>query len=521
MNLLPIAKKVAASTIGSNLVNVKPMCGLTLEQEKEREREIRRRKLQVLMGNAKFDDFGDLPDAQTSSLIAAGYAVKNKGKIFVGNGMYSSYLPVTIKADSIDFSGQEKENVLLRNLHNHRNNPVFYLLGDGCTVDNFSLLCGDKNYYALESLGDDHVFEHIHVKALDGFPKVAGGIKARGDNLIFRNIFLDNSLWGMEIGSPGGIVEDCHLITDRDAISLNGENTVVRNNIIEIKLLNRAIAMQSSYNGMGNQIIEKNQITLYSDYTINSHGIIYLSRASGPGNTNESIIRNNTVYSKVTNPFISINVNGDPNSGDVIVENNRFYCSYTKGGQAMFLNAGNSNGSPGIILRNNIFRGLTSRDAINISGAECIGDEKYFAICNNNFQMAPGAEQNTDHQFIRTRLFHYSYTDTSNTYIVNNIFEGNGYSYFIGLQDDYYLYSDYNIVYNFSKYKGDKGEIIGNVNDIYDDPLYIDDELRTDDSSPSVDNGASPTEYEFIYNRDILDTLRPQGAKYDIGAYEK
>lgn len=61
MNLLPIVKQVAAKTIDLNLVNVKPMCGLTLEQEKEREREIRRRKLQVLMGNAKFNDFGDLP----------------------------------------------------------------------------------------------------------------------------------------------------------------------------------------------------------------------------------------------------------------------------------------------------------------------------------------------------------------------------------------------------------------------------------------------------------------------------
>lgn len=61
MNLLPRAMKVAAQTIGLNLVSVEHMSGFTKEMEDERNREIRRRKIETLMTNKTWSDYGDLP----------------------------------------------------------------------------------------------------------------------------------------------------------------------------------------------------------------------------------------------------------------------------------------------------------------------------------------------------------------------------------------------------------------------------------------------------------------------------
>lgn len=61
MNLLPIAMSVSAKTISQDLVSVSPIGGFTNEMIHERNQEKRRRKIEVLMGNATWEDFGDLP----------------------------------------------------------------------------------------------------------------------------------------------------------------------------------------------------------------------------------------------------------------------------------------------------------------------------------------------------------------------------------------------------------------------------------------------------------------------------
>lgn len=61
MSLLPQSIKISAKTIGLDLVSDLPMGGLTHEMIQERYQEIRRRKINILMGKNKWSDFGDLP----------------------------------------------------------------------------------------------------------------------------------------------------------------------------------------------------------------------------------------------------------------------------------------------------------------------------------------------------------------------------------------------------------------------------------------------------------------------------
>lgn len=185
------------------------------------------------------------------------------------------------------------------------------------------------------------------------------------------------------------------------------------------------------------------------------------------------------------------------------------------------LQSARTDGSSGIIVRNNTFDGLTSWEAIGLYGVESIPEGQYFAISNNNFRIAAGATMDPGYNFIGLRHQTYDFKDTARVYIVNNIFEGNGSGYFAKFNDDFSIYSDYNLVYNFSNYIGDQGSLIGTSNDQTGDPLYIDDNLHIGAGSPAINNGASVSDFNFIPLKDYNGTLRPQGVAVDIGAYEK
>jgi len=96
----------------------------------------------------------------------------------------------------------------------------------------------------------------------------------------------------------------------------------------------------------------------------------------------------------------------------------------------------------------------------------------------------------------------------------------NGYSSFVKCQADFLFYSDYNVVYNFRKYKGPFGAIIGTTHDITEDPLFIDDDLHVGPTSPAINSGTSPVLFPYMPGVDRAGIARPQGVGYDIGADE-
>ena len=360
--------------------------------------------------------------------------------------------------------------------------------------------------------------EHVHVKPLEGKEEVSGGIKASGNNLSLSNITLTHSTWGIDMNSSGGVIEDCHLVTVNKAISLGGENIVIRNNQLEITSSNRAITTSAGWASSGTQLIEGNTIHMTREGYSDGTGIINMDNYTGPSYTTESVIRNNIIYSLGNNAAFFLALGNPPSS--ITVENNSYYGSGTKGGKALSMQAGRLDGVSSMKVMNNTFSGLSSESSIILYGTEYINDDERFSICNNSFRLAPDAEQGSDKCFVEVRTSAYTFTDTVQVYLVNNIFQGNG-SSFLKCSDEFSVYADYNTVYNFSNYLGGKGIIIGTDHDVTLNPLYTDDDLHVDPSSPSVDHGADAVIFPGIPDKDKTGVLRPQGAGYDMGAYEQ
>lgn len=465
------------------------------------------------------DDFAQYPEAQTSSHIAASYAIREAGKLTIANGVYTSMLPMKVEADYVILTGQEEENVLLRNVHNHSDNPVIYFYSESGSIGNLTLSCGTSNYYAIESLFGGITMDHIHIMPLEGSDRVAGGIKGGGDGMILTHITMTNSVWGIQLGSSGARIEDCDLLTENKAIELAGDNIVIRNNQIEVTSSNRAITTRAGYASSGSQLIEGNTIRMTREGYADGSGILNVENYTRPADKTSTVVRNNTIHSAGDNAAFYLTLGNPPST--ITVENNSYYGTCPGGGKALMLQAGRLDGVSTIFVRNNTFSGLQSEGSITVYGAECINPDQRFAIYNNSFRLAADASTGVDLCFMDARASGYSFTDTSMIYLANNIFRGNGSTSLLKCSDEFSLYADYNTVFNFSSYLGGMGTLIGAAHDVTDDPLFMDDDLHVDPSSPVIDQGAGPDIYPGIPAEDKEGVARPQGGGYDMGAYER
>jgi PKD repeat protein len=465
------------------------------------------------------DDFVQYPEAQTSSHIAAGYAVGAKGSVQIANGEYSSILPMTIDSYDVTLSGQAEEHVLLRNLYNYTNNPVIYFSSEWGNVSNLGLSCGFSNYCAIETRLEGITLDHIQIKPLEGEERVGGGIKGVGNNMSISYITMTNSIWGIAIGSNGALIEHCDLKTENCAIELTGEDIVIRDNQLEVSSSNRAISTNAGFNSSGSQLIEGNTIHVTRDGYATGRGIINIENLTGPAHTTTSLVKGNTIHSAGSNAAYSLTLGNPPST--IAVEGNTYYGTYAGGGKALVLQAGRSDGVSSIIVSNNTFSGMSSEGAIMLYGAEYINEDERFAIYNNSFRFSADAAGGADRCFVEARSGGYSFTDTAQFYLVNNIFQGNGTTTLFKFSDDFSIYADYNTVYNFDSYHGGIGNIIGGGHDVTEDPLFTDDDLHLDPASQAVDKGADPTLFPGIPVTDKEGVARPQGGGYDMGAYER
>ncbi len=428
----------------------------------------------------------DNQDATTGFIRSALRAVGNGGTVNVEPGQYEEVGSVIVDYENVTLSGADSTNTSVELI----STQGFDVKRSGVTIQDIHFNKTSYQTIYLRGGVTDFLLENTKItggEAVDGY--------ANNHNTVIRNNnFVSGGSIGLSLSGDGMIVENNSLNTEggsvNTAISMRGTNNVIRNNIV---------GSSDSRTISFNAVIVTGDSAVIEDNIINTYAFGIDARSPNSNGVNYVVIRNNTLG--------SLTGSNGGNSDGIIVNlfnNAQVYNNNITGHPDL---------SRGIRIRNsggNVYNNrirINRFDGIYISTTDASPE----LIVTNNTIVKTGSYGN--HANIKV----LNDGTSSPVRILNNIMvmpvttntsHYGVYSQVGILESDYNLFNGHTSYYTSNLSLG--------PNDITSDPVFADDELRLDSSSPAIDAGTN----SFAPSEDFESTPRPSGADVDIGADE-
>jgi hypothetical protein len=428
----------------------------------------------------------DNQDATTGFIRSAIRAVGDGGNILVEQGEYAEIGSVIVNSENVTLSGTDSSNTHVELIGNQ-----------GVDVKRSGMTIRDIHFYNTS-------YQAIYLRrGVTDFllenTKIAGGeaVDAYAENhntIIRNNNFVSGGSIGISLSGDGMIVENNTLNSEGGSVntgmSIRGTNNIIRNNIV-----GSAEARTISFTG----ILVSGDSAVIEDNLVNTYAFGIEARSPNSNNVNSVVIRNNTLGSltgsnggnsdgiivrAITNAQVyNNNITGHPDLSRGIrlnntggnVYNNRIRINRFDG---IYVNT--TDASPELVVANN-----------TIVKTGSYGNHANIKILNNGTTSPVRILNNIMVMPVTTNTTHYGVYSQAGI-----------------LESDYNLFDGHTAYYTSNLGLGS--------NDITADPVFADDALRLDPSSPAIDAGTS----SFAPSEDFEGTARPSGPEVDIGAHE-
>ena len=428
----------------------------------------------------------DNQEAVTGFIRSAIRAAGAGGNILVEQGNYTEIGSVIVNDENVTLTGADSSQTHVELL----SNQGIDVKRAGFTVRDIHLINSSYQAIYLRPNIPDFLLENTKItggEAVDGY----GG---NHNTVVRNNTFESGGSIGVSLSGDGMIVENNTLNTGggsvNTGISIRGNNNTIRNNII-----GSADARTISFTG----ILATGDSAVIEDNLVNTYAFGIEARSTSSNNINSVVIRNNTlgsltgsnggnsdgiIVSRINNAQVyNNNITGHPDLSRGIrlnntggnVYNNRIRINRFDG---IYVNT--TDASPELVVANNtiVKTGSYGNHAnIKILNTGTISPVRIL----NNIMVMP----------VTTNTTHYGVYSQAGI-----------------LESDYNLFDGHTAYYTSNLGLGS--------NDITADPVFADDELRLDASSPAIDAGTG----SFAPSEDFEGSARPSGPEVDIGAHE-
>lgn len=428
----------------------------------------------------------DNQDATTGFIRSAIRAAGAGGNVHVEQGEYTEIGSVIVNDENVTLTGADSSNTHVELI----SNQGIDVKRAGFSIRDIHFMNSSYQAIYLRPNIPDFLLENT---------KITGGqaVDCYGGNhntVIMNNSFESGASIGINLSGDGMIIENNALNTSGGSVnsgfSIRGNNNTIRNNIV-----GSADVRTISFTG----ILVTGDSAVIEDNLINTYAFGIEARSTSSNNINSVVIRNNTLGSLTGS-------NGGNSDGIIVrsVNNAQVYNNNITGHPDLSrgIRLYNSGGD----VYNNRIR-INRFDGIYINTTDASPE----LVVANNTVVKTGTYGN--HANIKV----LNDGTTSPVRILNNIMvmpattSTNQYGVYSEaglLESDYNLFSGHTSYYT--------SNLVLGSNDVPADPVFADDELRLDASSPAIDAGTG----SYAPSEDFEGTARPSGPAVDIGAHE-